>query len=100
MREDDYGIYDSLTPETVQAIDSAMIGFLSSRPRKIRAVVVYMLKEPAAEIPALHGWFYMDRIDELIEDGVLVVVDEGTDWWSQLVTPATGLSQGQLSSGP
>src|SRR5262245_48157885 len=30
MREEDYGIIDSLTAEMLQAIDSAIIGFVSS----------------------------------------------------------------------
>jgi hypothetical protein len=101
MREDDYGIYDSLTPETLQAIDSAIMGFVSSGPRKLRAVADYLLfEEPSAAIPALHDWFYRDRIEELIEDGVLVVVAEARNWWSQQVTAATGLSQGEPTSGP
>jgi hypothetical protein len=95
MTRDDYGIYDALTPETLQAIDAAIIGFVSSGPRKIGAVAHYMLfEEPSAAIPALHDWFYRDRIEELIEDGVLVVVANGRNWWSQLVTAAPGLSQG------
>jgi len=85
MTEDDYGIYDSLTPETLQAIDSAMIAFVSSRPRRVAAILVYMHEECSAAIPELHDWFYMDRIEELIEDGVLVVLAEGQKPWLHLV---------------
>ena len=43
MQKEDYGIIDSLTPQTLHAIDSAMINFVSSRPRKVIAIVRYMV---------------------------------------------------------
>lgn len=79
MREDDYGIYDLLTPEILHAIDDAIIGFTSPRARKVVTVVSYMLELSSAEIPALHDWFYSDRIGELVDRGVLVVVAESAD---------------------
>jgi len=82
MTEDDYGIYDSLSPETLQAIDAVMIGFVSARPRKVARVVRvvrYMYEQSLASIPELHDWFYFDRIGQLIENGVLVVVTEEED---------------------
>jgi hypothetical protein len=30
-------------------------------------------------IPPLHDWFYFDRIGDLVDRGVLVVVAEGAD---------------------
>jgi hypothetical protein len=79
MQEEDYGIIDSLTPEMLQAIDSTMIGFTSSRPHKAIALVRYILDSSSAAIPGLPDWFYFDRIGELVERGVLVVVAEGAD---------------------
>jgi hypothetical protein len=79
MGEGDYGIYDSLTPHMRQAIDSAIFGFVASRPRKVTAIVLYMYEQAPVPIPALHDWFYMDRIAELIDDGALRVVTEGKD---------------------
>ena len=95
MREQDYGIIDSLTPEMLQAIDSAMIGFTSSSPRKAIAVVRHIVEKSAAAIPGLPDWFYMDRIGELVEHGVLVVVAEGEDQRFHLVRAAVGSSGNQ-----
>jgi len=95
MKREDYGIIDLLTPEMLHGIDTAMIGFLSSRPRKVNAVVRYMLEESSADIAGLPDWFYMDRIRELIEDRVLVVVAEGEDQRFHVVAAADGLSAGR-----
>jgi hypothetical protein len=51
MRKEDYGIIDSLSPQTLQAIDSAMVNFVSSYPRKVIAIMRYMVEESSAEIP-------------------------------------------------
>ena len=95
MQREDYGIIDSLTPEMLHAIGSAMIGFVSSSPRKVTAVVRYMLEESSAALPGLPDWFYMDRIGELIEDRALVVVAEGEDQRFHIVAAAAGLSAAQ-----
>jgi hypothetical protein len=73
MTEEDYGIYESLTPHIRQTIDSAIVEFATSRPRKVTAIVLYMYEQTPAPIPALHDWFYLDRVAELIDDGVLRV---------------------------
>jgi hypothetical protein len=93
MREDDYGIIDSLTPQMLQAIDSAMIGFASLRPRKVTAIVRYIVEESSAAIPGLPDWFYTDRIGELIDDRALVVVAAGSDLRFHVVR-AAGLPDG------
>jgi hypothetical protein len=90
MREEDYGIIDSLTPEMLLAIDSAMIGFVSSRPRKVIMIVRHILEKSSAAVPGLPDWFYMDRIGYLLEEGVLVVVAEGEDQRFDLITAAVG----------
>jgi hypothetical protein len=79
MREDDYGIYDLLTPEILHAIDDAIVGFTSPSARRVVTVVRYMLELSSAMIPGLHDWFYSDRIGELVNRGALVVVAEGAD---------------------
>jgi hypothetical protein len=79
MQEDDYGIYDLLTPEILDAIDSAILGFTSPGPRRVTTVVGYMHELSSAVIPPLHDWFYFDRIGDLVDRGVLVVVAEGAD---------------------
>jgi hypothetical protein len=99
MREEDYGIIDSLTPEMLLAIDSAMIGFVSSRPREAIAVVQHIVEKSSAAVPGLPDWFYMDRIGDLVEDGVLVVVAEGEDQRFHLVKAAVGSSGSQSGGG-
>ena len=90
MQREDYGIVDSLTPETLHAIDSAMIAFASSRPRKVIAIVRHMCElSPAAE-PGLPEWFYMERIGELLEDGAFVLVVEGADERFHVIAAAPG----------
>ena len=95
MREEDYGIYDSLTPHMRQAIDSAIIEFVASHPHKVIAIVLYMYEQAPAPIPALHDWFYMDRIAELIDDGALRVVNEGEHLRHHTVRAARSLPDGQ-----
>jgi hypothetical protein len=97
MREEDYGIYDSLTPHMRQAIDSAIIDFVASRPRKVTVIVLYMYEQAPAPIPALHDWFYVDRIAELIDDGELRVVTEGEDLRFHIVRAARSLPDSQNS---
>ncbi len=95
MQEEDYGIIDSLTPETLHAIDSAMIGYVSSRPCKVVAIVRYIVEESSAAIPGMPDWVYMDRIAELIEAGSLVVVSEGEDLRFHVVRKAAGCTNGR-----
>lgn len=95
MGEEDYGIYDSLTPHMRQAIDSAILEFAAPRPRKVTAIVLYMYEQPPTPIPALHDWFYMDRIAELIDGGELLVVSEGEDLRFHIVRAARSSSDSQ-----
>jgi hypothetical protein len=88
MREEDYGIYDSLTPQMRQGIDSAIIEFVASRPRKVTAIVLYRYGQAPAPIPALHDWFYMEHIAEMKYDGALRVVTEGKDLRFHMVRAA------------
>jgi hypothetical protein len=90
MREDDYGIIDLLTPAMLHAIDSAMIDFAASSPRKAIALVRFIMDSSPAAVPGLPDWFYFDRIGELVERGALVVIAEGKDSRFHLVKAAVG----------
>jgi len=92
MQEGDYGIIDSVTPQMVQAIDSAMINFVSLRPRKVVAIMRYMLEESSAEIPWLPDWFFLDRVAELIDARALVVVTEAESLLSNVVKAPASLA--------
>ena len=54
-----------------------------------------MCEQAPPPIPALHDWFYMDRIAELIADGELRVVTEGKDLRFHIVKAATSLPDSQ-----
>ena len=97
MGEEDYGIYDSLTPHMRQAIDSAIVEFVASRPCKVTAMALFMYEQAPPPIPALHDWFYMDRIAELIANGELSVVTKGEDLRFHIVRAARSLPDGQNS---
>lgn len=79
MQKEDYEYLESLSADTLQAIDSAMINFVTSSPRKVIAIVRYMVEESSEEIPWLPDWFVLDRVAGLVDARALVVVTEGTD---------------------
>jgi|SRR6185437_3960499 len=95
MQKEDYGIIDSLTSQTLHAIDSAIIDLVSFRPHKVIAIVRYMVEEYSAPIPWLPDWFYLDRVAELIDAHALVVVAEGEDLRFDVVTVQTGVAHGR-----
>jgi hypothetical protein len=95
MQREDYGIIDCLTPQMLQAIDSAIIEFASSRPRKTIAIVAFIVEKSSAAVPGLPDWFYFDRIGELVEGGVLIVIAEGKDERFHLVEAAARPSGNQ-----
>ena len=79
MQEEDYEYIEHLSADTLAAIDSAMIKFVSISARKVIAIVRYMVEESSEEIPWLPDWFLFDRVAELIDARALVVVTEGED---------------------
>jgi len=79
MQEEDYEYIEHLSADTLAAIDSAMIEFVSISARKVIAIVRYMVEESSEEIPWLPDWFLCDRVAELIDARALVVVTEGKD---------------------
>jgi hypothetical protein len=78
MSEADYGIYDSLSPETLRAIDATLLSYASlSHSRKVGALVKNTMTRSAASVPGLHDWFYIDRVMQMIDNGILTVMQEG-----------------------
>jgi hypothetical protein len=59
--------------------------------------VLYMYEQAPAPIPALHDWFYMERIAELVDDGALRVVTEGEDLRFHMVRAVKSLPNSQNS---
>ncbi len=90
MGEEDYGIYDSLSAETLRDIDAALLSYASfSRPRKVGKLVVNVMAKSSTAVPGIHDWFYIDRVGLMIDNGVLTVVEEGerpVDWVVRLTS--------------
>ena len=79
MGKEDYEYVELLSTDTLEAIDSAMINFVSTSERKVIAIVRYMVERSPEEIPWLPDWFVFDRVAELVDAHALVVVTEGED---------------------
>jgi hypothetical protein len=77
MDWDDYGIIDTLTPAMLAAIDQGLIADVSSsRPRKVAWMIGnFMMRSPAA-VPGLYDYFYLVRLEHMLDSGVLVVSKE------------------------
>ena len=75
MTRADYGIIDSLSAETLHGIDAATLSLASSRPRSVRSIVMSAMESPAA-VPGLPDWFYIERVEQMINSGDLIIVEE------------------------
>jgi hypothetical protein len=75
MSRADYGIIDSLTSETLQDIDAALLSFAASSPRSVGAIVAKLMESQTA-VPGLPDWFYVERVEQLIDCGSLTIIEE------------------------
>jgi len=77
MDLDDYGIIDALTPAMLAAIDHDLIAEVSSsRARKVAWMIGNFIERSPAAVPGLPDYFYLRRIEHMVESGILVVGDE------------------------
>ena len=77
MDLDDYGIIDALTPAMLAAIDQGLVAEVSSaRARKVAWMIGNFMEHSPAAIPGLPDYFYLLRIEQMIDSGVLVVSRE------------------------
>jgi hypothetical protein len=77
MELDDYGIIDALTPAMLAAIDQGLIdGVTSSRAGRVARMIGTFMGAHAAAVPGLPDSFYLMRIENMIDSGVLVVARE------------------------
>ncbi len=76
MGLEDYGIVDELTPAALNAIDQGLIAELSRRERKVSWLIGDFMGSSAAAIPGLPDYFYLLRIEQMVDSGVLVVSSE------------------------
>jgi hypothetical protein len=77
MAMEDYGIIDALTPAMLAAIDQGLIAEVtSSHARRVARMIGTFIGAHAAAVPGLPDYFYLMRIENMIESGVLVVTRE------------------------
>lgn len=77
MELDDYGIIDALTPAMLAAIDQGLIaGVTSSHARRVARMIGTFMDAHTAAVPGLPDYYYLMRIENMIDSGVLVVTRE------------------------
>jgi hypothetical protein len=77
MELEDYGIIDALTPAMLAAIDQGLIdGVTSLRPGKVARIIGTFMGAHAAAVPGLPDYYYLLRIENMINSGVLVKTKE------------------------
>src|SRR5580698_3813474 len=76
----DYGIVDALTPAELAAIDRDLVaGISTTKPRKIGGMIQTFMERSTAAVPGLPDYFYLLRIEQMINAGVLVISTEAED---------------------
>ena len=77
MEIEDYGIIDTLTPAMLAAIDQGLIADVTtSRSCRIARMIGIFIGAHTAAVPGLPDYFYLMRIENMIDSGVLVVTRE------------------------
>ena len=77
MEMEDYGIIDALTPAMLASIDQGLIAEVaSSRACRVARMIGAYMGGGAAAVPGLPDYFYLMRIRNMIDTGVLVIAGE------------------------
>lgn len=77
MDMEDYVIIDALTPAMLASIDQGLIAeVLSSRACRVARMIGTYMGAHSAAVPGLPDYFYLMRIQNMIDSGVLVVTKE------------------------
>lgn len=77
MDLDDYGVIDALTPAVLESIDQGLVAELSSsRARRVAWIVQNFMEHSPAAVPGLPDYFYLVRIERMIESGRLAITEE------------------------
>ena len=56
-------------------INAALLSSVTLFPRSVRALVVSVMESSAA-VPGLPDWFYIERIEHLLNGGDLIIIEE------------------------
>jgi hypothetical protein len=77
MDLEDYGIIDALTPQMLDAIDAGLVAALApGKTRKVAAMIGRFMESSPAAVAGLPDYFYLLRIEQMIDSGKLIVVEE------------------------
>jgi hypothetical protein len=77
MEIEDYGIIDALTPAILASIDQGLIAHVTSaRACRVARMIGTYMGSHAVAVPGLPDYFYLMRIQNLIDSGVLVVTKD------------------------
>ena len=76
----DYGIVDALTPTVLAAIDRDLVADIApSLPRNVGGLIRTFVERSTAAVPGLPDYFYLLRIEQMINAGVLAISSEADD---------------------
>ncbi len=65
---------DALTPAVIAAIDQGLIAEISSsRARKVARLISHFMEQSKSAVPGLPDYFYLLRIEHMLDAGVLVI---------------------------
>jgi hypothetical protein len=76
MDWDDYGIIDELTSQAIDQIDSALRSLVTTKPRKVAAIIGRLMSDSPARVPGLPDYFYLDRVCLLVESGAVIFIGD------------------------
>ena len=77
MDLEDYGIIDTLTPQMLAAIDEGLMAELvPEATRQVCTIIGRFMQGSPAAVSGLPDYFYLLRLEQMIDAGKLIVVDE------------------------
>jgi hypothetical protein len=77
MELEDYGIIDAFTPTMLAAMDQGLIAEISSSHAcRVARMIGKFMSGHAAAVPGLPDYFYLMRIQNMIDSGMLVIARE------------------------
>ena len=71
MNESQRAVANSLTEDTLQEIDRALLANVAKLPRKVARVVGSTMSNPEVRVSGLPDLFYAERVRLLVESGKL-----------------------------
>jgi hypothetical protein len=77
MELSDYGIIDTLNAQDLTAIDNGLIeGVTAENSCKVSSLVARFMESSAVAIPGVPDYFYLLRIEKLVDTEVLRLVND------------------------